>query len=152
MYRIFDLAHEAFLEALASQGRSLLRFLHVRCGVFSVLREYEANTCPPNLLQPPEPDLAPPMALRDSSATLHEIMSVYETSLVDEGDREADFAQILQAAVDPLVKMCQHMVDIWPKGTEWEKNIFMINCDLYLQASIKGDVSAKERVLISRNL
>ncbi|KAJ9109232.1 hypothetical protein QFC21_000561 [Naganishia friedmannii] len=110
LQEIFDSAHEAFLETLASQGRSLLRFLH-----------------------PPEPDLAPPMALRDSSATLHEIMSVYDTSLVDEGDREADFAQILRAAVDPLVKMCQHMVDIWPKGTEWEKNIFMINCSLYLQ-------------------
>lgn len=77
------------------------------------------------------------MALRDSSATLHEIMSVYDTSLVDEGDREANFAQILQAAVDPLVKMCEHMVDIWPKGTEWEKNIFMINCSLYLQVRVR---------------
>jgi hypothetical protein len=42
----------------------------------------------------------------------------------------------LQAAVDPLVKMCQHMVDIWPKGTGWEKNVFMTNCGLYLQVCI----------------
>ncbi|KAJ9125577.1 hypothetical protein QFC22_000539 [Naganishia vaughanmartiniae] len=123
LQEIFDSAHEAFLETLASQGRSLLRFLH-----------------------PPEPDLAPPMALHDSSATLHEIMSVYDTSLVDEGDREADFAQILQAAVDPLVKMCQHMVDIWPKGTEWEKNIFMINCSLYLQHVLEPYAFTSQRV------
>lgn len=73
------------------------------------------------------------MALRESCATLHEIMAVYDTSLVEDNDREADFAEILEAAVDPLVKMCQHMIDIWPKGSGWEKNIFMTNCGLYLQ-------------------
>ncbi|GHJ85315.1 hypothetical protein NliqN6_1717 [Naganishia liquefaciens] len=110
LQEIFDSAHDAFLETLAAQGRSLLRFLH-----------------------PPEPDLAPPLALRESSATLHEIMAVYDTSLVEEDDREADFAEILQAGVDPLVKMCQHMVDIWPKASEWDKNVFLTNCGLYLQ-------------------
>jgi hypothetical protein len=88
------------------------------------------------MAQPPEPDLAPPMALRESSATLHEIMSVYDTSLVEDNDREADFAEILKAGVDPLVKMCQHMVDIWQKASEWDKNVFMTNCGLYLQVCL----------------
>jgi hypothetical protein len=63
-------------------------------------------------------------------------MSVYDTSLVEDDDREADFSEILRAAVDPLVKMCQHMVDIWPKGTGWEKNVFMVNCGLYLRVRV----------------
>lgn len=76
------------------------------------------------------------MALRESSATLHEIMSVYDTSLVEDNDREADFAEILKAGVDPLVKMCQHMVDMWQKASEWDKNVFMTNCGLYLQVCL----------------
>lgn len=69
-------------------------------------------------------------------------MSVYDTSLVEDNDREADFSEILEVAVDPLVKMCQHMVDIWSKGTGWEKNVFMANCGLYLQVCS----SASERI------
>ena len=60
-------------------------------------------------------------------------MAVYDTSLVEDENREADFAEILKAGVDPLVKMCQHMVDIWQRASEWDKNVFLTNCGLYLQ-------------------
>ncbi len=60
-------------------------------------------------------------------------MSVYETSLVDEADREKDFSLILDAAVDPPMEMCRRMADLRQKGGSWETHIFLINCDLYLQ-------------------
>lgn len=62
-------------------------------------------------------------------------MSVYETSLVDDLDREADFAKILKAAADPLMEMCQRMIEMKRGSGDWEKNIFLINCSMYLQVS-----------------
>lgn len=60
-------------------------------------------------------------------------MSVYDTSLVDEADREQDFSKILDAAVDPLLEMCRMMGEMIPKGTQWERDIFTVNCVLYLE-------------------
>jgi len=62
-------------------------------------------------------------------------MSVYDTSLVDDVEREADFAKILQAAADPLMAMCRQMIEMKRGSGEWEKDIFLINCSLYLQVS-----------------
>ncbi len=70
-------------------------------------------------------------------------MSVYDTSLVEESDRETDFARILDAAVEPLLEMCRRMVGMRQKGTEWEKHIFLINCFLYLHVSFGRDSKAK---------
>lgn len=60
-------------------------------------------------------------------------MSVYDTSLVDDVDREADFAKILDTAVDPLMEMSKRMVEMRKGGSDWERDIFMINCAIYLQ-------------------
>jgi hypothetical protein len=79
--------------------------------------------------------LAPPNALRESSHVLLEIMSVYDTSLVDDVDRESDFAKILKAAADPLMEMCRQMIEMKRGSGEWEKDIFLINCSMYLQVS-----------------
>jgi hypothetical protein len=86
--------------------------------------------------------------------TLREIIGVYTTSLVDEADRQVDFATVLDKAVSPAVEMCERMGDmrranagsasgaagastgeggtVYSQG-EWERDIFMINCLGYLQ-------------------
>lgn len=130
---IYQTSHEAFFASLDAQGRSLLRFLHVG----RTRAPVRTKTQPVPFPQPPDVNLAPPLALRDSSQVLHEIMSVYDTSLVDEADRETDFARILEAAVDPPMEMCRRMADLRQKGGQWDKDIFLINCDLYLQVRVK---------------
>lgn len=70
-------------------------------------------------------------------------MSVYDTSLIDDKDKETDFATVLDAAIDPAMEMCKRMVEMLPKATDWEKNTFMINCALYLSVS-------SQRILLSR--
>ena len=105
-----------FFEALEAQGRSMLRFLH-----------------------PPDATLSPPLALRDSTQILREIIAVYDTSLVDESDRanDEDFARLLEKAVDPAVEMCERMADMRKgNGGDWERDIFLINCLGYLQVCL----------------
>lgn len=99
--------------------------------------------------QPPESDLAPPVALRDASQVLREIMSVYESTLVDgDTEREADFGRILDAAVDPPLEMCRRMADLrGGQGGEWEKAIFLANCVSYLEVSIFADSHRFQRTL-----
>ncbi|KAG8901207.1 Golgi transport complex subunit 6 [Tulasnella sp. 403] len=111
--RITDAAYHVFFDTLDAQGRSLLRFLH-----------------------PPEADLAPPLALRDASQVLREIMGVYDSSLLgdeDPGERESAFEQILDAAVDPAMEMCKRMADLRKDLSSWDKAIFLINCVTYMQ-------------------
>lgn len=111
-------------------------------------------------MQPPDATLTPPLALRDTLYNLREIIGVYTTSLVDEADRESDFATVLNKAVSPAVEMCERMGDmrrahagqvsgqaggeggvaggkeggkgLYSQG-EWERDVFMINCLGYLQ-------------------
>lgn len=74
-------------------------------------------------------------------------MSVYDTSLVDDVDREADFAKILKAAADPLMEMCRQMIEMKIGSGQWEKDIFLINCSIYLQVcSWLTQVSAERNV------
>lgn len=107
-------------------------------------------------MQPPDSTLTPPLALRDTCQILREILGVYDASLVDEADRESDFAKVLDRAVDPVVEMCERMAEmravpssgggssgsaaVPPAGSagstaEWEKDIFMVNCLGYLVVS-----------------
>jgi hypothetical protein len=93
--------------------------------------------------KPPDTTLSPPLALRDSAHILRDIIAVYETSLVDEADREQGFGLILRKAVDPAVEMCERMAEmkVQPTGQgeagkgEWERDIFLINCLNYLLVS-----------------
>ncbi|KAG9013500.1 Golgi transport complex subunit 6 [Tulasnella sp. 427] len=110
---ITDAAYQVFFDTIDAQGRSLLRFLH-----------------------PPDSDLSPPLALRDSSQVLREIMAVYDSSLLGDEDpteREAAFAQILEAAVDPAMEMCKRMSELKDGMSSWDKAIFLINCTTYMQ-------------------
>lgn len=113
-------------------------------------------------LHPPDATLSPPLALRDSTQILREIIAVYDTSLVDESDRanDEDFAKLLEKAVDPAVEMCERMADMRKgNGGDWERDIFLINCLGYLQVCLArrfcpkkaNDSSIRLRCTHSRN-
>ena len=80
--------------------------------------------------QPPEPTLTPPVTLRDACQVLREIIAVYDSSLVDAAERSTDahFANLLEKAVDPAVEMCERMAELRKGSTDWDKDIFLINC------------------------
>ncbi|WOO80503.1 Conserved oligomeric Golgi complex subunit 6 [Vanrija pseudolonga] len=118
LQELYEHADAAFFETLEAQGRSLLRFLH-----------------------PPDANLSPPLALRDASQVLREIIAVYDTSLVDDAEREGDFAKLLNAAVDPAVEMCERMADLRkqssPSSGAWDRDVFLVNCLEYLQHTLE---------------
>ena len=157
--RIHDVSYKAFFDTLDAKGRSLLRFLHVRPSFSLPLPSQMPSTqvhlprleltLPSSILslspssssssQPPDSDLSPPLALRDSAQTLREIMTVYEATLIGVADDprvEGDFSRILDAAVDPPLEMCRRMADLRKgEGGEWEKAVFLANCVGYLEVS-----------------
>ncbi|KAM0789745.1 hypothetical protein ACM66B_006600 [Microbotryomycetes sp. NB124-2] len=106
---ITDSAYNAFFETLSAQGTTLLRFI-----------------------QPPAAALSPPAQLRESLSTLREIMAVYSSSLLDDanlvtfGQREAEFKDVLDAALDPALDMCNKMAELRP--SLWDRAVFKINC------------------------
>lgn len=59
-------------------------------------------------------------------------MSVYSTSLLEDPlrtnaeSREADFADVLDAALDPALQMCEKMAEMRPSS--WDRAVFGINC------------------------
>ncbi|KAI1207403.1 oligomeric Golgi complex subunit 6 [Annulohypoxylon truncatum] len=78
-------------------------------------------------------DLAPPEFLQDALNQLTAIMKTYETSLAEEGDREADFEPILAESFDPFLSGCENMSkNIRAPST----SIFLINCLLAAQAAL----------------
>lgn len=112
---ITDFAYKVFFDTLEAQGRSLLRFLH-----------------------PPEADLAAPLALRDFSHVLREIMDDYQSSLLEgESDGSAakdGFTRILETSIVPAEEMCKRMADLMGRDSgAWERDIFLVNCWVYLQ-------------------
>jgi conserved oligomeric Golgi complex subunit 6 len=92
-------------------------------------------------MQPPPPDLSAPHLLRDHLTILREIMLVYQTSLVDEQDKESNFEPVLKTGLDPALNMCERMSamkDIG--GREAGKRLntgvtFMTNCYIYILVS-----------------
>lgn len=70
-------------------------------------------------------------------------MVVYETSLFgdeDEAQKIDDFRRILTASLDPLLEVCQKMVDLnYSKDSsknDWTNHVFLLNCFAYLQVRI----------------
>ncbi|BGP27772.1 Golgi transport complex subunit 6 [Rhodotorula toruloides] len=121
LVEIMDNAYEAFFGTLQAQGRSLLRFI-----------------------QPPAAALSAPTQLRDVLSTLHEIMSVYATSLLENeastattiAKREDDFRDVLDAALDPALEMCGKMAEM--RQAEWDRAVFWINCDESVLGTLEG--------------
>jgi UDP:flavonoid glycosyltransferase YjiC (YdhE family) len=65
-------------------------------------------------------------------------MDVFDSSLLDDSpstspdDVEA-FAKILDATLDPMLEMSRRMIELKKDATEWNKAVFLINCEVYLQ-------------------
>ncbi|EJU04626.1 oligomeric complex COG6 [Dacryopinax primogenitus] len=126
-----DDAYSIFFEALAAQGRSLLRFLH-----------------------PPDTDLSPPLELRSASHTLREIIEVYTSALVPppssptteelvEDDRSFD--KVLTAALGPMEEMCRRVAELGGGG--WNGKVFFVNCVVYMQGILAPFESAQAQVM-----
>jgi hypothetical protein len=99
-------------------------------------------------------DLSPPLALRDVSQVIREIMSVYDSSMLEldasaaggkvlQSDERAEFDRIMDAAVNPALEMCRRMADLMktPVTTgntslDWDKEIFLVNCAVHLQVCL----------------
>lgn len=149
---IKDHAYEAFFETLRAQGRSLLRFIQVRiphgprCIVATVflltpLLMFLRASC--RDAQPPAAALSAPAQLRDVLSTLREILTVCATSLLEqEGLPQAprtldgEFREILDAALDPALEMCERMAEMRP--AEWDRAVFRINCDEAVLAALEA--------------
>lgn len=128
--------------------RSSLRRLNLRvevcCAFFTyVCISLRAKFIPRmfSLRQAPDDDLSPPLALRDVSQVLREIMTVYDSSMLeleagnqasDVAERE-EFNRIMDAAVGPALEMCSRMAELKKDGTVWDKEIFLVNSTSYLQ-------------------
>ncbi|CDZ97324.1 casein kinase i [Phaffia rhodozyma] len=145
---IFKVSYKSFFDTLDARGRSLLRFLHA-----------------------PDADLSPPPALRNATQVLREIMSVYESNLLDVlpeqsslskengvDEDETDFERILDAAVDPPLEMCKRMADRrtpapgqTDRDVEWDKAVFLINCVGYLEHVLESFSFTTARVKLLQN-
>ncbi|KDQ13474.1 hypothetical protein BOTBODRAFT_111408 [Botryobasidium botryosum FD-172 SS1] len=136
-----EIAYQVFFDTIEAQGRSLLRFLH-----------------------PPEADLSPPLALRDTSQVLRDIMSVYDSSLLEAPAQDQMQAQILDAIVDPALEMCKRMFAMRRDGTKWDRAVFLINCTVFLQtvlqpyeftkthvASLEEEVNESVQILVDEH-
>lgn len=73
---------------------------------------------------------------------------MYETSLVDPQDRDSGgtFSELLARSVDPAVEMCERMAELRKGATDWDKDIFLINCLGYLQQTLIHVPFTQERV------
>ncbi|KAF8239985.1 hypothetical protein L208DRAFT_1374451 [Tricholoma matsutake] len=80
--------------------------------------------------------LNPPLAMLDHAQILHNIRTVYQSSLISEDNTEqvASFEKILYIMVDPAVKMCattsKEKKWVWAR---WDQALYILNCLSYLQ-------------------
>jgi hypothetical protein len=122
-----DHSYEVFFETLRAQGRSFLRFV-----------------------QPPAAALSAPTQLRDALSILREILSVYSSSLLDHEasvatpeKRQTDFKDVLDAALDPALQMCEAMAEMRPAS--WDQAVFWVNCDEAVLACLEPFDFTSER-------
>jgi hypothetical protein len=103
-------------------------------------------------IQPPAAALSAPTQLRDILSTLREIMSVYNSSLLEQEHeasrlsaqiREDEFQDVLDAALDPALQMCATMAEM--RQTERDRAIFWVNCDEAVLGALEGFEFATER-------
>ncbi|KAI9031381.1 oligomeric Golgi complex subunit 6 [Hyaloraphidium curvatum] len=107
---LLDMGNRVFFDVLNIQASKMLR-----------------------IVPKPERDLQPPAPVKDAVNQFKEIMASYDSSLTSADEREADFARIVGAALDPIVQLCNFAAaEISPL----EKAIFMINCLNFIQSAL----------------
>eukprot|EP01097_Dermamoeba_algensis_P008175 TRINITY_DN5330_c0_g1_i1.p1 TRINITY_DN5330_c0_g1~~TRINITY_DN5330_c0_g1_i1.p1 ORF type:complete len:578 (-),score=132.02 TRINITY_DN5330_c0_g1_i1:140-1873(-) len=106
-----------------------------------MLKEYGESL----IASPPSPpfDLSPPHSLLEAINKLMEIMSTYESSLVPNEEREAEFSPVLSRIVDFLLKMCTLSAANLPPS---DMAVYLINCISSIQTALSGYSFASKRV------
>ncbi|KAG6867048.1 hypothetical protein C0993_007225 [Termitomyces sp. T159_Od127] len=126
LYEIADVAYSVFYEALSAQGRALTR-LQV------------AND---------DSSLTPPLAILDHVQILREIMSVYQSSLLDEDEIEqvAGFKKILDIMVDPTIEMITKTNEDRSRlMTKRDQPIYVLNCLSYIETALEPFSFTREK-------
>lgn len=49
---------------------------------------------------------------------------------------ESDFTKLLSRAIDPPIEMCEKVSELRKGATDWEKDIFLINCLGYIRTML----------------
>ncbi|KAJ3086103.1 Golgi transport complex subunit 6, partial [Quaeritorhiza haematococci] len=99
---ISEMSVKLFFDTLNAQASRLLRFV-----------------------QTPGPDLRPPPAVKETVTQLKEILSSYDSSLLNPEDRDREVTNIVSAVVDPLLQMC--VLGSAKLGSS-ENAVYMVNC------------------------
>ncbi|XP_006457735.1 hypothetical protein AGABI2DRAFT_198704 [Agaricus bisporus var. bisporus H97] len=111
---VTDLAYNVFYESIQTQRRSLA---HLQ-------------------LPPDDPSLTPPLTVLDHAQILRDIMTVYQSSMVDDEDAnelQAGFSKVLDIMVDPVVEACANASEKKKHlRSRWDQAVFMLNCLSYL--------------------
>lgn len=102
--------------------------------------------------QPPDdPSLTPPLTVLDHAQILRDIMTVYQSSMVDDEDAnelQAGFSKVLDIMVDPVVEACANASEKKKHlRSRWDQAVFMLNCLSYLLVGnvfthlVRGDLT-----------
>ncbi|ORZ02308.1 oligomeric Golgi complex subunit 6 [Syncephalastrum racemosum] len=114
LYEITGMAYKYFFKTLDAQADRLLQSA-----------------------DPPSKSLTTSPVVRDMTLQLKEILSSYDSSLIMasglEDEQEFDFNQILDALVNPLLRMCELSVEKFPKI---DQEIYMVNCMHHVQTAL----------------
>eukprot|EP00927_Polykrikos_kofoidii_P048851 TRINITY_DN43033_c0_g1_i1.p1 TRINITY_DN43033_c0_g1~~TRINITY_DN43033_c0_g1_i1.p1 ORF type:complete len:694 (-),score=154.48 TRINITY_DN43033_c0_g1_i1:56-2137(-) len=79
-------------------------------------------------------DLGAPPFVTEAVNTLTEVLNIYESALVPEEDREADFLPILCAGFDPLLNHCKQVAAVMDAA---DGQVFLLNCVSAMQAPVR---------------
>ncbi|KIY47000.1 oligomeric complex COG6 [Fistulina hepatica ATCC 64428] len=123
LQEITNIAYQNFYDAVEAQGKALLRVV----------------------LDPNDPALTPPMAILDHAQIIREIATVYESSLLGDGE-EQDFARVLDVMIDPALQMCVETGEGKQKQRpRWDNTVYLLNCYTYLQGILEPFAFTEEK-------
>ncbi|KAI8083491.1 oligomeric Golgi complex subunit 6-like protein [Thamnidium elegans] len=132
LYEMTELAYKYFFKTLNAQADRLMQ-----------------STEPPNR------SLSITRTVRDMTIQLKEILASYDSSLIvatnsTEGFPEFDFAETLDAIIEPLLNTCELSVSRLGKI---EQNIYMVNCLYHIQTvMIPYDFTKQKRENITERM
>jgi hypothetical protein len=87
-------------------------------------------------------DLTAPAVVHDALDKLTTMMETLSTSIIPKEEREAEFAHVLSAIVDPLVTLCE-----MAQGLDaLSKSIFTVNCLYTMQTALVGYAFTKGKM------
>ncbi|KAI7868480.1 oligomeric Golgi complex subunit 6 [Spinellus fusiger] len=113
LYEITDMAYKSFLNIIRTQEERLA-----------------------HSTEPPSRDLSVSLLVRDMALQLKEILASYDSSLIVSVSKEEtyttfDFGEILDAIINPLLRMCEQSVT---SMNSVDSTIYRVNCMHYLQS------------------